>query len=218
VSDDAPVAEPPGPVEGLRPAATAAPQGAERPINDGAPAAPWWRRRRGRAILVGAFAALALIVALIAWMFASLAAERPSDTSTVRIPPVPAAQGRGIFEPAPDLVLAVKPSGADAPQDPHGVLDALGIRADELRHYEDFEGMEVWSGASRYGMACLFVTVPGQGFREGRGAEGCSPDGLDTQADLASIAGRGVTRFVLESDHVDVFVYNRAADPNTSQG
>ena len=69
-------------------------------------------------------------------------------------------------------------------------------------------------------MTCLLVAVPGQGLREGLSAEGCSPEGLDTIAELpARWTGATVfTRFVLKGDHVNVYVYERAADPSASQG
>ena len=65
-------------------------------------------------------------------------------------------------------------------------------------------------------MTCLFVAVPGQGLREGFSAEGCSPEGLDTIAELPHLGGDGFTRFVLKGDHVNVYVYERAADPSAS--
>ena len=123
--------------------------------------------------------------------------------------------GPGSYVPAPDYVLALKSVGddADAPNDPHGTLDALGISADELRRYEDFQrASSVWSGESRYGMTCLFVAVPVQGIREGISDDGCSPEGMDTIAELRGCAGSSLTRFVLKGDHVDVYVYERAAD------
>ena len=132
----------PEPVEGPRSASTSVPQPvdgafaehepaggsvteqdpAEGPIADsdpidGAPAAPWWRRRRWLVILGGAIAALALIAALVAWMSQLLADEStpiPADTSTAKMLPVPDAQRRGDYVPAPDYVLALKSVGADA--------------------------------------------------------------------------------------------------------
>ena len=193
----------PEPVEGSRSASTSVPEAVdgafaeddpprgsvtaqdpvEAPIADSgavdvAAAVPWWRRRRF-VILGGAIAALALNVAAVAWMSQLLAngsTPIPPDTSATMLP-VPNAQGRPGNVPTPDFVLALKSVGeeADAPNDLHGTLAALGIRADELRRYEDFDGLNVWSGESRYGMACVFVAVPVQGLREGYGAEGVRP-------------------------------------------
>ena len=104
-----------------------------------------------------------------------------------------------------------------------GKLNALGISRDELKRYEDFLGPEgwiltVWSGESRNGMTCLLVAIFGQGISDGgRAAEGCSTKGLDTIADLGG-GTDSLTRFVLNGDHVDVYVYERDADPNASQG
>ena len=209
------------------------------PVVD-APAAPWWRRRRWLAILGSAIAALALIAALVAWMSQLLAPESTpiqTDTSTAKmLPPVPDAHGRGTLVLAPDYVLALKSFGADAdePKDPHGTLNSLGLSTDELGRYEDFRGLSVWSGESRYGTACLLVAHPRQGLREGIGDEGCSPEGLDTIAELevggndrdgystggifADLPTGSLIRFVLRDEHVDVYVYVSAADPIASQG
>ena len=144
----------------------------------------------------------------------------PTVTSTAKIPPVPYGFGREYYYvPAPDYVLAPKSVGdeADAPNDRHGILDALGISRDELTRYEDFHEyagastFNVWSGESRYGMTCLFVAVPVQGIREGNSADDCSPEGMDAIAELG-MGGDGLTQFVFEGDHVDVYVYERAAD------
>jgi len=204
------------------------PDSAAGPIADsdpihGAAAAPWRRRPRWLAILAGAIAALALIAAHIAGMSQLLADESlpipTTDTATAKMPPVPDAQGRPDSVPTPDYVLALESVGdeSDAPNDLHGTLAALGISADELRRYEDFEGLNVWSGESRYGMACVFVAVPVQGLREGYGGEGCSPDGLDAIADLPQMRGDGFTRFMLNGDQINVYVYERAR-PIDSQG
>ena len=233
----------PEPVEGPRPAPTSVPHPVDRafaeqgsvggavteqdraeesiadsdPI-DAAHAAPWWRRRRF-ALLGGAIAALALNVAVVAWMSQLLAngsTPIPAETSTAKMPPL----RDGDYVPAPDYVLALKSVGddADAPNDRHGTLNSLGISADELRRYEDFQGLNVWSGESRDGMTCLLVAVPVQGLREGYSAEGCSPEGLGIIADLPPRGSDGLTQLVLWGDHVDVYVYVRAADPNASQG
>ncbi|MET3176526.1 UNVERIFIED_ORG: hypothetical protein ABIB52_004401 [Arthrobacter sp. UYCu721] len=203
------------------------------PVVD-ASTAPWWRRRRWLAILVSA-AALALIGALVAWMsqlFAPWSTPIQTDTSTATMLPTgPNAQGPPVL--APDYVLALKSVGADAdkPKDPHGTLNWLGLNTDELGRYEDFRSLSVWSGESRYGTACLLVAHPGQGLREGIGDEACSPDGLNTIAELmnggpayttgpvfAGLPTGSLIRFVLKGDHVDVYFYVRAADPIASQG
>jgi len=206
---------------------------AEAPIADsgpvaGAPAAPWWRQRRWLVILGGAIAALSLIAALATWISQLLADESAPTTtvtSTAQMPPVPDGFGREYYVPSPDHVLAVKSVGADPdrPNDRHGILNAVGISRDELTRFEDFVGhpdariLNVWSGESRYGMTCLFVAVPVQGIREGRSADACSPDGMVTIAELG-MGGDRLTQFVLEGDHVDVYVYERAPDPSASQG
>ena len=105
--------------------------------------------------------------------------------------------------------------------DRHGVLESFGISPDELRRYDDFDGLNIWSGESRYGMACLFVAVPVQGIREGYGTEGCSLEGFDTIAELpqqGTNRTNGFMRFVLRDDQVNVYVYERAADRSGSQG
>jgi hypothetical protein len=86
----------------------------------------------------------------------------------------------------PDYVLGLESVGSDAdtPKDRYGTLDRLGLRTDELRRYEDFQGLTVQSGESRYGTVCLLVAVLSQGLRNGLGTEGCSPEGLDTIAEL----------------------------------
>jgi len=192
-----PVADP---VEGPRSTSTPVPQAV-----DGAPAAPWWRRRRWLMILGGATAALALITVNVAWLLQMA-------------PPVPDAQHRGedmdLPAPVPDFVLALKSVGADTdePQDRLGTLDALGLSANELRQYENFRDFRVWSGESRYGMVCLFVED--QGIREYNGAEGCSPRGLDTVAEVMWFQAGGLDRFVLNGDHVEVYLFIRVADPS----
>jgi hypothetical protein len=206
-----PVAEP---VEGPRSTSTSVPQAV-----DGAPAAPWWRRRRWLMILGGATAALVLITVYVAWLLQLSADEptaTPANTLTEMAPPVPDAQHRGEDEdlpaPVPDFVLALKSVGADTdePQDRLGTLDALGLRANELRQYENFREFHVWSGESRYGMVCLFVAD--FAIRERNGAEGCSPRGFETVAEVVWFHSGGLTRFVLKGDHVEVYVFTRAAD------
>ncbi|WP_104166853.1 hypothetical protein [Cryobacterium sp. N22] len=170
---------------------------------DGAPAAPWWRGRRWFAILGGAIAALAVIAALVAWM-------SPRAPEYVLTPD---------YAFPPDFVLALKSDSVDAdePKDPHGTLDRLGLDADEMRRYEDYGYLSVWSGESRYGTTCLLVAHPVQGLNEGIGAEACSADDLDTIADLMQTTG-SLTRFVLKSDHVVVYEYLRAAEPSAPEG
>lgn len=132
---------------------------------------------------------------------------------------------------APDYVLALESVGADAdqPKDPHDTLDLLGLRADALRQYEDFRGLSIWSGESRDGMDCLLVAHHTQGLLEGIGDAQCSPEGIDTIADVPLCSGceapgvftglptGSLIRFVLKGDHVDVYIYVRAADRAASQ-
>jgi hypothetical protein len=73
------------------------------------------------------------------------------------------------------------------------------------------------------------VAHPGQGLLEGIGDAQCSPDGLDTIADVTLCSGcsaeevfgslptGSLIRFVLKGDRVDVYVYERAPDPRASQ-
>jgi len=222
-------------------ASVTGPDPAEGPVADsglvdGAPSAPWWRRRRWWVIAGGAIAVLVLNTALVAGMAQLLAdgsSPIPTETATAETPPpVPAGLGRTSYVPVPDHVLALKSVGAaaDRPNDHHGTLDALGISRDELTRYEDFQGpvvrdlhgiglpLNVWSGESRSGMTCLFVAVPEQGIREGNGAEGCSPEGLDTITELRHMTGDGFTQFLLKDDHINVYVYVRAPNPSGSQG
>lgn len=108
----------------------------------------------------------------------------------------------------------MKSVGADTdePQDNLGTLDAMGLSANELRQYENFNEFRVWSGESRYGMVCLLVAD--QAIRERNGTEGCSPKGLETVAEIVWVQAQGLTRFVLNGDHVEVYVFHRAADPS----
>ncbi|UZX02182.1 hypothetical protein F8G81_05790 [Arthrobacter sp. CDRTa11] len=156
-------------------------------------------------ILGGATAALALITVHVALLL-QLRADEPAV--------VPEAQHRGTaYVPAADFRLALKSVGADTdePQDRLGTLDAMGLNANELRQYENFNDFRVWSGESRYGMVCLLVED--QGIREYNGAEGCSPKGLDTVAEVMWFDAQGIDRFVLNGDYVEVYVFHRAADP-----
>ena len=192
---------------------------------DRAPAVPWWRRRRSL-IVGGAIATLALNVAVTASVSQLLADQStpvPAETATEETSPVPSGRGGGPYEPAPDHVLALKSDGvaADQPKDPGGKLDALGISPDGLKRYEDFDGAEawgfvaIWSGESRYGMTCLLLSASGQPISDGgRAAEGCSLKGADTIADISG--SDSLIRFVLNGDHIDVYVYESGADPNAS--
>ncbi|YCK81681.1 hypothetical protein M1D89_21855 [Arthrobacter sp. D3-18] len=188
------------------------------PVIDRAPSVPaalWWHRRRWLMIFGSAAVALALTVH-VAWL-SQLGADEPtalpSNTLTDMAQPVPPAQ-RWNDVPSPDFVLELKPPGADAdePEDNLGTLDALGLSANELRQYENFRGFGVWSGESRYGIVCLFVAD--FGIRERNGAEGCSPKGLETVAEVMWAQDQGLDRFVLNGDHVEVYVFQRAADPS----
>ena len=83
-------------------------------------------------------------------------------------------------------------------------------------------------------MTSLLVAHPGQGLREGIGDEGCSPEGLDTNAELeydendkygdidggvfADLPTAGIIGFVLRDDHADVYLYVRATDSTASHG
>ena len=195
---------------------------------DRAPAVPWWRRRRSLVIVGVAIAALALNVAVtasISQLLADQSTPIPAETATAETPPVPSGQGGGPYEPAPDHVLALKSDGAaaDQPKDPGGKLNALGISPDGLKRYEDFDGPDVWgyvtvwSGESRYGMTCLLLSASGQPISDGgRAAEGCSLKGADTIADISG--SDSLIRFVLNGDHINVYVYEGGADPNASQG
>ena len=197
---------------------------ADSHLIDGPPAAPWWRRWF---VILGVAIAALVLIAAGAWMSQLLADEStpiPTETATEEIPPFRAAQGGGSYVPAPDYVLALKSDGAaaDQPHDPGGKLNALGISPGELKRYEDFYGPEaysltVWSGESRYGMSCLLLSAAGQPISDGgRAAEGCSLKGLDTIADI--MGTDSLTRLVLKGDHINVYVYERGADPNAPQG
>ncbi|ASD22479.1 hypothetical protein B7495_10580 [Cryobacterium sp. LW097] len=173
------------------------------PIGE-APVAPWWRRRRSwLTILGGTITTLALTAAIVAWM-------QPSAPDYVRTP-------NYAFPPDAILGLVSEGTEADEPNDPHGTLNRLGLNADAMRRYETYGYLTVWSGKSRYGSTCLLVAHPVQGLNEGIGAEACSPDGDETIADLAQTT-RSLTRFVLKSDHVDVYEYVRPAEPGPPPG
>ncbi|MET4638417.1 hypothetical protein [Mycetocola sp. 2940] len=211
-----PVAEPAG-------GSATANDGANRPTADagpraGASTAPWWRRR-WLAILVVAIAAIAVGVALVGWISQLLAfgaAPILTDTPT-KAQPLDAGGAYDVVPP--DYVLALESVGAvsDVPKDPHGTLDRLGLGAGDMRRYENFGYLSVWSGESRYGTVCLLVAHPVQGLDEGIGAEACSPDSVDTIADLLMPSGR-LTRFVLKGDRVDVYIYVKSANPIAPPG
>ncbi|HEY9308640.1 MAG TPA: hypothetical protein VIP82_12645 [Microbacterium sp.] len=193
------------------------PRGTPASIRTHAP--PWLRRRRGLALLGAAIAAIGLVAGYLAGtsqLLAPVFTPLPTESSTANMPPVPDRFPQGLYLPLAHEILALRSvgEGADRPNDQHGVLESLGISPDELRRYEDFDGLNIWSGESRYGMACLFVAVPVQGIREGYSAEGCTPEGFDTTAELPQQGTMSFMRFVLREDHVSVYVYERTADPN----
>ena len=178
------------------------------------------------AILGVVIAALVLIAAGagVSQLVAEGSTPIPTATATAEMPRFPSAQGRPDYVPRPDYVLALKSVGEDAdkPNDPNGTLDALGISADELRRYEDFKGrypgsVDVWSGESRFGMTCLLLAVSDQVTAYGFSAEGCSLKGKETILDVQMGDG-GHERFVLRGDQVNVYMYERTADPNASHG
>ena len=189
------------------------------PASNRTQAPPWWRRRRGSALLGAAIAAFGLTVGYLAGtsqLLAPLLTPLPTESATADMPPVPDRFPQGLYLPPAHEILALRSVGEDAdrPNDQHRVLESLGISPDELRRYEDFDGLNIWSGESRYGMACLFVAVPVQGIREGYSAEGCAPEGFDTTAELPQQGTMSFMRFVLREDHVSVYIYERPADLN----
>ena len=189
---------------------------------DGPPAAPWWRRRRWLVILGVAIAALVLIAALLAWMSQPLADEStpmPTVTSTAKIPPVPYGFGResttyphrtmfshrsrSVTRPIAERSARHSRRSGDQPRR----VDALrGLP--RLRRRLDLQRLE-----RRVSLRndLPVVAVPVQGIREGNSADDCSPEGMDAIAELG-MGGDGLTQFVFEGDHVDVYVYERAAD------
>lgn len=180
-------------------------------------APPFWRRTR-LLVLGGAITALSLGVAVVAWITQPTASTPlPAETATMSLP---SGQGDGSDAPEPDAVLAVDSVGADAaaPVNHADTLERLGIRAEELRRYEDFRGLNVWSAESHYGLSCLLVSAPARGLRDGFSDEGCSLKGHDTTADMPSLRGDGVLRFVLRGDHVDVYEYETRVAATASQG
>ena len=190
------------------------------PVIDPAPsvaAAPWWHCRRWLMILGAATAALALItfhIEVLPQLRADEPTAIPANTLGEMPLPVPDVLHRADHVPAPDFVLALESggAGADEPQDNLGTLDALGLSANELRQYVNVNGYRVWSGESRYGMVCLLVAD--DAIRAKNGAEGCSPKGLETVAEVVWLNAQGLTRFVLNGDHVEVYLLHRAAGPS----
>lgn len=180
--------------------------------------------RRMRRALPWVVASAATVVAAIAVGALYVDGLTEPEPEYVRIP------DRSLPQDAPDYVLALASVGADAddPRDPHGTLDQLGLSTDDLRQYDDFRGLSVWSGESRSGAACLLVAHPVQGLNEGIGDAVCFPRGFDTIAELrlcggcsapevfAGLPTGSLIQFALKGDHVDVYV--RPADPIVSQG
>ena len=242
VSERVPVSDP---IEGQRPASTSGefserdPAGvsvtgqhpAEGSIADSDPiegplAAPWWRRR-WLVILGGAIAALVLIAAG-AWMSqligdgsTPIPTETATATATAEMPrSFSVWPGPGSYVPAPDYVLALKSVGEDADTsiDPNGTLEGLGIDADEVRRYEDFQSLGVWSGESSSGMTCLFVGPLGERRGQVFSYAACSLTGMDIISDHQIPLRDSLTRFVLKGDQVHVYEYEVGADPYASQG
>ncbi len=195
-------------------AATAGPR---TPPSDGALAEgmPWWHHPR-RLLLLGvgvtAFALVAGYAAGASGLLEATPAPAPSASAVARMPAVPDAFPQGLYPTSPHEVLALVSVGAvvDRPNDRHGALASLGISVDQLRRYEDFDGLNVWSGESHAGMTCVFVAVPRQGLREGYSGEGCAPEGFSAMAELPRPGSTTIVRFVLRDNRVDVLVYDRA--------
>jgi len=106
------------------------------------PRMPWWRQPAGW--VVGGF----LLVAIVG-LVSSLPALLPD---------------------APDHTLSVRAAGEGIPRsdrqelNTHGLVSYLGLVADELRLYDDFRGINVWSAPTEYGTTCLFLTTRSQGM------------------------------------------------------
>ncbi|MGN8552490.1 UNVERIFIED_CONTAM: hypothetical protein OHV15_07890 [Microbacterium sp. SLM126] len=164
---------------------------------------------------------------VLAGTLAGAAASAGALANTERVVPVrvqPPAPGYGTL---PEYRLELQHEGADVaqPKDPHAILDLLGLDAGKLRQYEGFRQLKVWSGESRFGTTCLLVAHPLQGLQEGIGDAQCSAEGIDTIADLtlcgsctaggtfAGLPIGSLIRFVLQGDHVDVYMYVPVDDP-----
>ena len=204
---------------------------AEGSIPDSGPmggpvAAPWWRRR-WLVILGVAIAALALFAAgagmsqLIGDGSTPIPTETATATAMAEMPrSFSVWPGPGSYVPAPDYVLALKSVGEDADPsiDPNGTLDGLGIDADQVRRYEDFQSLGVWSGESSSGMTCLFVGPLGERRGQVFSYAACSLAGMDVISDHQIHGRDSLTRFVLKGDQVHVYEYEVGADPYASQG
>jgi hypothetical protein len=176
---------------------------------------PWWHHRRRLVLLGVGVTALALVAGYAAGASGLLDPGRtpiPSASAVARMPAVPDDFQQGLYPTSPHEILSLVSVGAevDRPNDRHGVLASLGIGLDQLRRYEDFDGLNVWSGVSHAGMTCVFVAVPRQGLREGYSGEGCAPEGFNAMAELPRQGSTTIMRFVLKDNRVDVLVYDRA--------
>lgn len=183
----------------------------EPPSADGIDGAPVARRRRRRLAILGvAIAAVFVNAILITVMW-------PHPPNYGLAPDYILGQK---FITPPDFVLQLVSDGADVdePEDPHGTLNRLGLDSEEMRRFENFGYLSVWSGESRYGTTCVLVAHPVQGLNEGIHAEACSPGGQVTIADLTQSPPESLTRFVLRESRVDVYVYDRATDPIAPEG
>jgi hypothetical protein len=173
-----------------------------------------WHRRRGMLLVGIGVTSLALVAgytAGVSRLVGPALTPTPSESSVARMPPVPDVFRQGLNPASPQEILFLVSIGSDAdrPNDRHGALASLGIGLDQLRRYEDFDGLNIWSGESRYGMTCVFVAVPVQGIREGYGSEGCAPAGFDPFAELPRQGSSSFMRFVVKEDRVDVHVFDR---------
>lgn len=169
---------------------------------------------------------------VLAAALAGAGASAGAIAATERPVPVqvqPAGPGYGTL---PEYRLELRYEGAEVaqPKDPRNVLDLLGLDAENLRQYEGFRELKVWSGKSRFGTTCLLVAHPEQGLQVGIGDAQCSAKGIDTIADLTLCGGctggrtfgglpaGSLIRFVLQRDHVDVYMYEPVDDPIRWQG
>jgi hypothetical protein len=205
----------PAPVRAAPPSAAGSPPSEEAPTEPAQDAVPApgpehsldgvhpaaWRRQR-KLVILGAAVAVFAVVGIQA-LVGSVASTSPPPRDYVLTPDY---DGVGA-----DYVLAQIPGGTEPP-DPHGTLDRLGLTAGDLRRYQNFQQLGVWSGESRFGVTCLIVARPDQALSDGIGTEGCSPAGVDTPADLLVLNSptRDLVRFVLKGDYVAVYVYVKA--------